>query len=228
MANGEAVVRIEHIEKHYRRNGQVVSAVNGVSVQLEAQAFKILRGPSGSGKSTLLLAAGGLLHPDAGKVVVQGQDLYALSPGKRTAFRGRNIGFVFQQFYLVPYLSVLENAKMPGIALEIADLGVRASELLERFQLSHRLHHFPSELSTGERQRVALARALVATPAVLLADEPTGNLDMENERIIMDCLREYVANGGAVMMATHGLRTEGFDEVIELKDGKLQTDAPHV
>jgi len=222
LESGGAVVRIQNLEKHYRRNGQHVPAVDGISVQVEQGTVKVLRGPSGSGKSTLLLAAGGLLHPDAGTVLVQGQDLYALTPGKRTAFRGQNIGFVFQQFYLIPYLSVFDNVKMPGMALDIPQLGERAMELLKRFRLTHRLKHFPSELSTGERQRVALARALIANPAVLLADEPTGNLDMDNERIIVDCLREYAANGGAVLMATHGLRTDGFDEVFELKDGKLQ------
>ena len=223
LVTDHAVVRIQDLAKYYSRGGDRVAAVDGISIEVPPKRFEVLRGPSGSGKSTLLLAAGGLLHPDGGQVIVCGEDLYAMSPGKRAAFRGHNIGFVFQQFHLVPYLTVLENAKMPGLALNIDNLDDRAAQLLARFRLGHRLKHFPSELSTGERQRVALARALIADPGVLLADEPTGNLDMENEQIIVDCLREYVEKGGAVLMATHGLRADGFDQVYELKDGKLQT-----
>ena len=218
-----AALHVQEVSKYYSRNGRHITAMENVSVEVNPGTFMVIRGPSGSGKSTLLLAAGGLLRPDTGKVIVGGEDLYALSPDRRTVFRGKNIGFVFQQFYLVPYLTVLENVKMPGIALEIEGLDERATELLGRFRLSERLEHFPSELSIGERQRVALARALIAKPGVLLADEPTGNLDVENEKIIVDCLWEYAHNGGAVLMATHGLRTDGFHEVVELEDGRLKT-----
>lgn len=217
-----AALQVQEVSKYYDRNGRHITAMENVSVEVKAGTFMVIRGPSGSGKSTLLLAAGGLLRPDTGKVMVGGEDLYALSPDRRTVFRGKNIGFVFQQFYLVPYLTVLENVKMPGIALEIQGLNERAAELLGRFQLSERLEHFPSELSIGERQRVALARALIAKPGVLLADEPTGNLDVDNEKIIVDCLWEYAQNGGAVLMATHGLRTDGFDDVVELEGGRLK------
>ena len=219
----ELTLNIQQVSKHYHRNGSRVVAIDDVSMCVEKETFKIIRGPSGSGKTTLLLAAGGLLHPDTGNVHVMGQDLYALSTDQRTAFRGKNIGFVFQQFYLVPYLTVLDNVMMPGIALAIPDLESRAKSLLEQFCLGERLTHFPSELSTGERQRVALARALIASPALLLADEPTGNLDIDNEHIILDCLWEYVRKGGAVVMATHGLRTEGFDDVYNIRDGKMQS-----
>ncbi len=218
----KATLEIQDLSKYYGRSGKKVTALEDVSIRVEPEKLKIIRGPSGSGKSTLLLAAGGLLHPDNGKVLVDQHDLYAMSPDKRTVFRGKNIGFVFQQFYLVPYLTVVENVKMPGIALEIPNLDERAGELLSRFRLEHRLEHFPSELSTGERQRVALARALIADPSILLADEPTGNLDVENEKIIVDCLWEYTRNGGAVLMATHGLRTDGFDEEYQIDSGKLQ------
>ncbi len=218
-----AALKVEDVAKYYTRSGKRIAAIEDVSLSVEPGAFKIIRGPSGSGKTTLLLAAGGLQHPDKGAVWVNGENLYTLTPDQRTAFRGRNIGFVFQQFYLVPYLNVRENVKMPGIALDIPDLDARTKELLERFMLSERLEHFPSELSTGERQRVALARALIAKPGLLLADEPTGNLDVENEKIIVDCLWEYARNGGAVVMATHGLRTDGFNDVFLLKDGKLQS-----
>lgn len=217
----KTVLDIRDLAKRYARGDRRVVALEGVSLRAEAGAFKTIRGPSGSGKTTLLLAAGGLLRPDDGSVRVNGQDLYALSPNKRSIFRGKNIGFVFQQFYLVPYLTVLDNVRMPGIALDGVDVASRARELLERFRLGSRLDHYPSELSTGERQRVALARALVADPAIVLADEPTGNLDVENERIILECLREYAANGGAVVMATHGLRSDVSDEVVALDNGRL-------
>lgn len=216
-----ATLTIDNIAKHYEQSGNHIAAIEAVSLEVPKATFKIIRGPSGSGKTTLLLAAGGLLRPDEGAVRVRGEDLYAMSVDKRTVFRGKNIGFVFQQFYLVPYLSVLDNVKMPGIALDIPELETRAQALLKGFQLGERVKHFPSELSTGERQRVALARALIAKPALLLADEPTGNLDMDNEQIILDCLWNYVREGGAVVMATHGLRTEGFDDVYTLNAGKL-------
>ncbi len=217
----QAVLHLQGVSKYYDRDGKRVVAAQDVSLALESGAFKVLRGPSGSGKTTVLLAAGGLLRPDAGRVFVRGEDIYALSPERRAIFRARNIGFVFQQFYLVPYLTVLDNAQLPGIALDIPNLTEKAAGLLTRFQLGDRLDHLPSELSTGERQRVALVRALVADPAVLLADEPTGNLDAENEAIILACLRDFAANGGAVLMATHGLRSDGFDEVYQLDNGKL-------
>ncbi len=219
----DETLKIEQVSKHYQRNGSHIVAIDDVSIRVEKETFKIIRGPSGSGKTTLLLTAGGLLRPDTGNVVVKGQDMYSMSADKRTGFRGKNIGFVFQQFYLVPYLTVLDNVKMPGIALAIPDLDSRAKALLEQFCLGERLAHYPSELSTGERQRVALARALIANPALLLADEPTGNLDIDNEHIILDCLWEYVRKGGAVVMATHGLRTEGFDDVYNIKAGMLQS-----
>ncbi len=218
----DRILEIQSVSKYYSRGGQQITAVENVSLEVERMMFTLIRGPSGSGKTTLLLAAGGLMHPDRGKVLLRDQDIYALSPNRRSAFRGRHIGFVFQQFYLVPYLTVLDNVKIPAMAVKIDSLEERSVALLERFGLSERLTHFPSELSTGERQRVALARALITQPAVLLADEPTGNLDMDNEQIIVECLREYARNGGAVLMATHGLRTDGFDHVITLDGGRLQ------
>lgn len=217
----EMVLRMQDATKHYSRAEKQVTAMADVSLELQPGSFKVLRGPSGSGKTTVLLAAGGLLRPDSGRICVCGKDLYAFSPEQRARFRARNIGFVFQQFYLVPYLTVLENAQLPGIALDIPNLQEKAIGLLARFQLADRLDHLPSELSTGERQRVALARALVAEPKMVLADEPTGNLDSENEAIILECLHGFTANGGAVLMATHGMHLDGFDEIYHLTGGRL-------
>ena len=163
-----------------------------------------VQGPSGCGKTTLLLAAGALLRPTRGRVLVNGEDPYALSSGQRARFRAVNVGFVFQQFHLVPYLDVLDNTLVPTLALG-ANGGARARalELAARFGLTERLHHLPAALSTGERQRVALARALLNKPKLLLADEPTGNLDAENGQIVLRCLAEFARDGGAVLLVTH-------------------------
>jgi len=175
----------------------------------------------GSGKTTLLLLSGGLLAPTSGEVVIQEQSIYDLSPEKRALFRGENIGFVFQQFYLVPYLTVKENVIMPNLALKIDDVEAKAEEILSTFQLDHRLNHAPAELSTGERQRVAMARALISNPELLLADEPTGNLDEKNENIILKHMRDFADNGGAVLMVTHNTSIEICDELVHLEEGKL-------
>ncbi len=200
-----AVLEIEALVKRYRRRDGTVTALGGVSVRLEAGVFATIRGPSGSGKTTLLLAAGGLLAPDDGTVRVDGQELYALRAEARARFRAAHIGFVFQQFHLIPYLNVLENVMAAGLATAMAGPAARAraEELVSIFGLEHRADHVPADLSTGERQRVALARALLNHPRLLLTDEPLGNLDDNNAAIVMDHLRRFARNGGAVLMATH-------------------------
>ena len=181
-----------------------------------------LHGPSGCGKSTLLLMAGALLSPDDGSVTILGQDPYALAPEERAVFRGKNIGFVFQQFHLIPYLNVLDNVLVGELADGKTDLTERANALLERFNLNHRLDHVPSALSTGEQQRVALARALLREPKLILADEPTGNLDAENSRVILDYLADFAKQGGAVLMATHDDRArEAAGRLLELSEGRV-------
>ena len=139
-----------------------------------------VQGPSGCGKSTLLLLAGGLLAPESGSVQIAGEEPYSLTADAHSKFRTKNIGFIFQQFHLIPYLSVLDNVLAPSIATGSTGSEQRARELIDQFGLSHRLEHTPGELSSGERQHAALARALLNQPKVLLADEPTGNLDAEN------------------------------------------------
>ncbi len=222
-----AILEIEALVKRYRRRDGTVVALDGVSVRLQAGVFAIIRGPSGSGKTTLLLAAGGLLAPDAGTVRVDGQALYALRAESRARFRAAHIGFVFQQFHLVPYLSVLENVMAAGLATGMGGPAARAraTELIAIFGLEHRADHVPADLSTGERQRVALARALLNRPRLLLADEPLGNLDDDNASIVLEHLRHFTRNGGAVLMATHnsGIRE---DEHYLIKAGSLQGAAP--
>lgn len=203
----------------------MVHALRGASLRLAPGSFKVIQGPSGSGKTTLLLAAGGLLRPDEGSVSVSGTDLYSLSPEQRARFRASHIGFVFQQFHLIPYLNVLENVLAPTLAYAHNGAPERAKQLVDDLGLGHRTDHPPSELSTGERQRVALARALLNEPELLLADEPTGNLDAENAAAVLRHLRAFAERGGAVMVATHDERVEA-DECYALADGQLPARAP--
>jgi ABC-type lipoprotein export system ATPase subunit len=204
------LLEIRRLSKSYPGPLGTVRALEEISLMVPAGEFVAVQGPSGCGKTTLLLAAGGLLRPDAGNVAVDGTDLYALSDEERARFRALTIGFVFQQFHLVPYLSVLDNVLAPALALITADSRQRAEELIGRFGLSHRLHHVPSELSTGERQRTALARALLNRPRLLLADEPTGNLDQENGQMVLGCLADFARDGGAVLLATHDPRAAEY------------------
>jgi ABC-type lipoprotein export system ATPase subunit len=204
------MLAIESLRKSFRGPRGSVSALDEVTLAVEPGEFVAVRGPSGCGKTTLLLAAGGLLRPDAGTVRVGGQDLYALRPEERARFRGRHIGFVFQQFHLVPYLSVRENVLAAAMAAGAAggngsrrERYRRADELIARFGLAHRARHVPAALSTGERQRAALARALLNAPVLLLADEPTGNLDAGNGETVLAALAEFARAGGAVLLVTH-------------------------
>jgi ABC-type lipoprotein export system ATPase subunit len=170
---------------------------------VEAGEAVAVQGPSGCGKSTLLLACGALLRPTGGTVLVAGADPYQLSANARSEFRAQNVGFVFQQFHLVPYLDVLRNILTANVPNPQPHAVERAEELMQHFGLDDRRRHVPAELSVGERQRVALARALFHQPKLVLADEPTGNLDPNNAVTVLDALREYADAGAAVLMVTH-------------------------
>lgn len=216
------LVEIQDAKKTYQGASGQVLAVDGVSLSVDSGEFVAVQGPSGCGKSTMLLLAGGLLAPDSGSVQIADENPYALSADARSKFRANNIGFVFQQFHLVPYLSVLDNVLAPSLASGSAGPEQRARELIDQFGLSHRLEHTPGELSSGERQRTALARALLNEPKVLLADEPTGNLDAENAAEVLKHLREFAASGGAVLLVTHDAQAAAAaDRVIHLRDGKI-------
>lgn len=201
----------------------MVSALEGVSVAASPGEFVAVRGPSGCGKTTLLLLAGGLLRPDAGNVTLDGTDPYALSPGDRAAFRARTVGFVFQEFHLVPYLSVLDNILVPTLARPIPDARRKARELAEGMGLSGRLSHTPGALSTGERQRTALARALLVSPKIILADEPTENLDRENAKGVLERLAAFARRGGVVLLVTHDDAAASFaGRSVFLDRGKME------
>ena len=217
-----AVLQIENLAKSFAGPGGLVRALDGVSLTIEPGEFVVVQGPSGSGKTTLLLGAGSLRQPTGGQVFIQGQNPYHLSPEARARFRAANVGFVFQQFHLIPYLSVLDNVLTPSLALPSAEAPMLARELLAQFGLRERIHHVPAELSTGERQRTALARALLNRPKLLLADEPTGNLDRDNAALVLASLRDFAARGGAVLLVTHDLSAEPFARrTLRLKSGKL-------
>jgi len=183
--------------------GSSVTAVNDMSLEIASGEFVAMGGSSGCGKSTILLIAGGLLRPDQGELEIMGTRPYEVDSTRRASIRSQYIGFVFQQFHLVPYLDALDNVLAPTLARSLPDAEDKAMALLEKFGLTERRHHVPSALSVGEQQRVALARALLLEPKLLLADEPTGNLDPENTDSILDHLVAFAKEGGAVLMVTH-------------------------
>jgi putative ABC transport system ATP-binding protein len=215
------MIQFDQVSKVYRGRAGPVCALSEVSLYVAAGEFAVVEGPSGSGKSTLLSIAGGLCASSSGTVRVDGQDLVNLSPAGRARFRARHVGFVFQMFHLFPYLSVLEN--VAAGASDPREAFSRARELLERCRLSDRLRHRPGELSTGECQRVAVARALINRPRLILADEPTGNLDPASARAVMDLLAEFHSEGGTVMLVTHREMAGGPDHrTIVLKAGCIE------
>jgi putative ABC transport system ATP-binding protein len=217
-----ACIEIENVSKFYPRPEGEVTALRDIRLSVEKGELIIFQGPSGSGKTTLLLAVGGLLAPDRGEIRIEGRNLFGFSSEDRARFRSGNIGFVFQQFYLVPYLNVLENVLAPTLACPGQNDRARAEMLLEEMNLSHRKFHTPAELSTGERQRAALARALINDPGVILADEPTGNLDGENAGIVMNGLAECARRGKTVLLATHDFRHEvKAAKLFHIKEGLL-------
>ncbi len=216
-----AVLQILGLSKTYRRASETVRAVQDLSLEVAPGEFVAVQGPSGCGKTTLLLAAGGLLHPTGGQVRVGGVDPYELTPARRARFRAGTVGFVFQQFHLVPYLSVLDNILAPALALPGNGRRPRAEQLAGHFGLRERLQHVPAELSTGERQRVALARALLHEPKLLLADEPTGNLDRDNANLVLEHLAAFARAGGAVLLVTHDTAAaEKAGRVLQMKAGR--------
>jgi ABC-type lipoprotein export system ATPase subunit len=216
------VLDVRNITVIYQAAHGQVHALDNLSLSVAAGEFVAVQGPSGCGKTTLLLAAGGLLEPTSGQVLLADQDLYALAVEPRARLRAAGIGFVFQQFHLVPYLSVLDNVLAPTLATPIPDARDRAAALLERFGLTSRARHVPAKLSTGERQRTALARALLTQPKLILADEPTGNLDAASADAVLEALAEFAGQGGAVLLVTHDIRAAGHARrTVQLRQGKL-------
>ena len=224
MDNAQEWLRFESVGRTFTGPAGAVTALDGVTFGVAAGELLALQGPSGCGKTTLLLTAGALLAPQSGRVLLGGDDLYRMAPSARGARRASGIGFVFQQFHLIPYLSARENVLAAAVAAAAcpADAAARADALLRRFDLEPRVRHLPAQLSTGERQRVALARALLNRPRLLLADEPTGNLDDASAALILDSLREFAAAGGAVLLATHDARVaSAAGRVLRMERGRV-------
>ena len=214
------MLELLNISKSYHAKSKTIHALCDVSLKIDSGEFVAVQGPSGCGKSTLLAIAGGLLTPDSGTVQLGGENPYSIGPDAQARLRAKHTGFVFQQFHLVPFLSVVDNILSPSLALPLPDAKARAEELMEKFGIKSREHHVPSQLSTGERQRVALARALLNHPKLLFADEPTGNLDAENADIILNYLTAFAREGGAVMLVTHDVRAaSSAHRVIKMKNG---------
>ena len=217
-------VRFEDIRKIYRMGGNEVRALDGVTAAFERGGFWAIMGPSGSGKSTMLNLLGCLDRPTSGSYWLNGVDVARMADNELSDHRLKNLGFVFQSFHLIPQLSVLENIEMPMFYLGIpqAERTRRAKELADRVEMSHRLQHLPAELSGGQRQRVAVARALANDPAVLLADEPTGNLDSKTSVQIMALFQELYEQGKTIIVVTHEPDIDAYAHShIVVKDGKL-------
>jgi len=213
-------VRIDSLVKEYG----TLRALNGISLHIQAGEWVALMGPSGSGKTTLINILGGLDTLTSGHVIVDGTDLAKLSESDLVRYRAEKIGFVFQQFHLVPYLSALENVMLAQYFHSVTD-EKQAEEALKRVGLGHRLTHLPSQLSGGEQQRVAIARALINQPKLILADEPTGNLDEANEEIVIGLFRELHSAGHTILMVTHDPDiAQQADRRIELVHGHLAVD----
>ncbi len=219
-----AIIATESLVKHYGRGKKEVSGLGGVDLVVEQGEYLALVGPSGSGKTTLLLSLGGLIRPTTGRVRIDGTSIYELRLTERIELRRSKIGFLFQTFNLVPYLTALENTQVPlmiaGKKREEQETVARA--MLERVGLGNRLHHKPSELSIGQQQRVALARTLANSPSIILADEPTGNLDPATADGVAEMLRELNSEGITIVMVTHDPRMAArAGRVMELVDGKI-------
>ncbi len=217
------MIGLENVTRTFNGPKGKVIALNEVSLSLSSGELLAVNGPSGCGKSTLLLTAAGMLKPDQGDVVFTGKDHpYNLPPDQRSLLRAQLIGFVFQQFHLIPYLTVSENIIIPSLSVPGEDVDRRAQELIEQFNLHERADHVPYQLSTGERQRTALARALFNWPRVIMADEPTGNLDDENADVVLKHLGDYVSRGGSVLLVTHNARAAHYaTRILKMKDGRI-------
>jgi putative ABC transport system ATP-binding protein len=220
----ESVVEARNVRRTYHL-GEPVHAIDDVTISLPKGSFTAVMGPSGSGKSTLMNLLGCLDTPDEGDIVIDGRSVADLSGSERAALRGTEIGFIFQTFNLMPRLTAAENVTMPMVFNKAIDMDrrERAEELLTRVGLGDRLDHQPSELSGGQRQRVAVARALVNEPSLVLADEPTGNLDTDTGAEIMDLFAELHEEGRTILMVTHERHiAEHAEKIIHLVDGKIE------
>ena len=220
-----SLIELKNVCKFYKSEGERVAALQELTVSVESGEFVAMMGPSGSGKSTLLNILGGLSHPSMGNYFVDGIDIYGLPNEKLADFRREYIGFVFQSFQLIPYLTVLENVMLPLAIISGRNGWQRetACQVLDKVGLGSKERRLPNQLSGGEQERVAIARALVNSPPIILADEPTGNLDSATGNEIMALLGNLNAEGQTIIMVTHNPENAAFARgIIRLKDGRIQ------
>ncbi len=219
------VISLENVEKVYQMDEVEVHALRGINLSIHEGEFVSIMGPSGSGKSTMLHIIGCLDNPSSGKVFLGGEDVSQLGSSKLARIRGREIGFVFQFFNLYPTLNTIENVELPMMILDV-DKTVRrkkAKELLESVGMGDRIHHLPSQLSGGQRQRMAIARALANDPSVLLADEPTGNLDSKSGEELLSVFKRLNKEGRTVIVVTHDQSiAESAEKIVKMKDGLVE------
>jgi len=222
----EDVVRFEQVKRHYLVGDEVVRALDGISFSIRKGGYWAIMGHSGSGKSTMLNILGCLDRPSSGAYWLNGVNVAEMDDDELSDHRLHNLGFIFQSFHLIPQLTVCENIEVPllYLGLHASERIKKAKELADRVGMAHRLKHLPSELSGGQRQRVAVARALANDPAVLLADEPTGNLDSTTSTQIMGLFQELYAQGKTVIVVTHEQEIANYAKSrIVLKDGRIET-----
>jgi len=221
---GQPIIELKDVAKVFLVNGRALTVFEGLHARIEERSFLSIVGPSGCGKSTLLAILGLLDSPSSGTYILNGKPVQSLKLSERARIRNREIGFIFQAFNLIGDLNVYENVELPltyrGMAG--AERKKKVHEALERVGMSHRIKHYPSQLSGGQQQRVAVARALAGDPSILLADEPTGNLDSQNGEQVMDLLRELHRGGATICMVTHDPRYARYaDRSIHLFDGRV-------
>ena len=222
------IIQLRNVTRTFPVRHDKVTALAEIDLEIESGKLICLCGPSGSGKTTLLFTIGGMLRPDSGEVRVLDRNLYTLSKSERAVFRATQLGFVFQDFHLIPYLTVRENVLLPVGHLKnsLSAIPQNCDQLLDRLGLSHRIHHKPRQLSAGERQRTAIARATLLNPPVLLADEPTGNLDEQSAKDVYGLLTEYRDRGGTVIVVTHTRSAWTYaDQVIQVAKGRVHVDS---
>lgn len=223
---GEEIIQLENVAKYYRMGDSIVKALDGLNIKIKKGDFVAIMGPSGSGKTTAMNLVGNLDIPTKGTIYLDGEDTSKLEESELAQIRGQKIGFIFQNFNLVPNLTAMENIMLPmmfqGISREERE--ERAKELLKKMGLGDRMDHYPNQLSGGQMQRVAIARSLANNPEVILADEPTGNLDTKTGEKVIEFLEKLNKEGRTIIMVTHDpdLAKEHAEIVYWLKDGKLE------
>jgi putative ABC transport system ATP-binding protein len=226
--DGQPLIRLQGISREYRMDAEVVRALRGVDLSIETNEMLAIMGSSGSGKSTLLNILGLLDVPTAGQYWLDGQDVAQLSQSALARVRGRRIGFVFQTFELLPRQTAIRNVELPLIYTGTPQRRQLAIEALERVGLADRMKHRPNEMSGGQRQRVAIARALVQHPAILLADEPTGNLDSRTSEEILDLFETLYGEGQTIVIVTHEAEiAQRCRRIVRLRDGQIESDQRH-